>query len=59
MKEFKILEFKSNKTTYEEIEKILGEKSAEGWEVVSMHTDISKDIRGMIVVLLQRDAEEA
>ena len=58
MKEFKILEFKSNKSTYEEIEKILGEKSAEGWDVVSMYTDVSKDIRGMIVVLLQRDTEK-
>ena len=59
MKEFKILEFKSNKTPYEEIEKILGEKSADGWDVVSMHTDLSKDIRGSIVVLLQRDMKKA
>lgn len=55
MKEFKVLEFKKGNTSYGEIENILAEKSAEGWEVVSMTTDMSKDIRGMILVLLQKD----
>ena len=55
MKEFKILEFKNSKTSYEEVESILSEKSSEGWEVISMSTDMSKDIRGIILVLIQRD----
>jgi hypothetical protein len=55
MKEFKFLEFKREKKSYELIEKALADKSAEGWEVVSATADISKDISGMIVVLLQRD----
>ena len=55
MKEFKILEFKRSKTSYEEIERILAEKTSEGWETVSMSTDMSKDIRGIILLLLQRE----
>lgn len=55
MKEFKILEFKNKKTSHEEIESILMEKSSEGWEVVSMTCDMSMDIRGVILVLIQRD----
>ena len=55
MKSFKILEFKKSKTTNEEIEKILEEKSSEGWEVVSMSIDLSKDIKGIMVILLQKD----
>ncbi len=55
MKEFKILEFKKEKKSYQHIEKALAEKSAEGWDVVSMTSDLSTDIRGVIVVLLQRE----
>ena len=55
MKEFKILESKNKKTSHEEIESILMEKSSEGWEVVSMTCDMSMDIRGVILVLIQRD----
>ena len=31
------------------------EKSSEGWEVVSMNVDISADLRGVVIVLLQKD----
>ncbi len=55
MKEFKILEFRKEKKSYQYIEKALAEKSAEGWDVVSMTSDLSTDIRGVIVVLLQRE----
>ena len=55
MKEFKIVEFMRWKTSYEEVENFLMEKSSEGWDVVSMSVDVSQDIRGMIIVLLQRD----
>ncbi len=55
MKEFKILEFKKKKTSYEQIEYDLAKMSAEGWDVVSMHTDISEDLTGKIIVLLQKE----
>ena len=55
MKEFQFLEFKKEKKSYENMEKTLADKSAEGWEVVSMTADISTDLRGIIIVLLQRD----
>lgn len=55
MKDFKILEFKNSKTDYEDIENVLAEKSNEGWEVVSMYTDMSKDLRGTILVLIQKN----
>ncbi len=55
MKEFKILEYPKDKRSWEGLEKALAEKSAEGWEVVSLTVDVSSDIRGRTVVLLQRD----
>ncbi len=55
MKEFKFLEFRKDKKSYEFMEKSLEEKTAEGWDVVSMTVDISTDLRGVVVVLLQRD----
>ena len=55
MKEFKILEFKNCKNTYEEIESVLSEKTSDGWDVVSFSTDMSKDIKGRIIVLIQRN----
>ena len=55
MKEFQFLEFKKEKKSYENMEKTLADKSAEGWEIVSMTADISTDLRGIIIVLLQRD----
>ena len=51
---FKILEFKKSQYCYEAIEKALSEKVSEGWKVVSMNTDVSSDIKGVIVVLLQQ-----
>ena len=54
MKEFKIIEEKKPKT-YEKIEELLQEKSAEGWEIVSISTDISSDIKGRILIVLQRE----
>lgn len=55
MKEFKIIEFKKSKYTNEAIEKQLEEKSSEGWEVLSMNVDMSADLRGVVIVLLQKD----
>ena len=55
MKEFEFVEFKKDNKAYENMKKALEEKSGEGWEVVSMTSDMSADIRGVIVVLLQRD----
>ena len=55
MKEFKIIEFKKSKYSNESIEKQMEEKSSEGWEVVSMNVDLSADLRGVVIVLLQKD----
>ena len=55
MKEFKLIEFKKDQKEKEHIEKTLADYSAEGWEVVSMTVDLSKDLRGVVVVLMQRD----
>lgn len=55
MKEYKIIEFRKSHTPYEEIEKELSDMSAEGWEVVGFDVDMTADIRGKVVVLLQRD----
>ncbi len=55
MKEFKVLEYKKDMKNPKTIEQTLEEKTAEGWEVVSMTVDLSRDIRGIIVVLLQRE----
>ena len=51
---FKILEFKKSQYSYDAIEKALSEKVSEGWKVVSLHTDVSTDLRGIVVVLLQQ-----
>ena len=55
MKEFKIIEFKKSKYSNEAIEKQLEEKSSEGWEVVSMNVDLSVDLRGVVIILLQKE----
>ncbi len=55
MKEFKVLEFKKDKKDAKTIEQTLEQKTSEGWEVVSMTVDLSRDLRGIIVVLLQRE----
>ena len=55
MKEFKLIEFKKDQKEKEHIEQTLADYSAEGWEVVSMTVDLSKDLRGVVVVLMQRD----
>ncbi|MBR3808939.1 MAG: DUF4177 domain-containing protein [Clostridia bacterium] len=59
MKEFKILEFKTSKANFEDIENVLAEKSNEGWEVVSMSFDMSKDLRGTILVLIQKQVSSS
>ena len=57
MKEFQFIEFKKSKQTYKEIENVLKEKSAMGWEVISMTIDVSVDLRGVVVILLQRETK--
>lgn len=57
MKEYQFLEFKKSKQTYKEIESVLKEKSAMGWEVNSMTIDVSVDLRGIVVILLQRETK--
>lgn len=54
MKDFKVIEFKKDTKSYAEVEETLKQKSSEGWEVISMSIDMSADIRGTIVVLLQK-----
>ena len=46
---------KKHKNSYEEIEKILSQKSSEGWDVVSMDIDLSEDLRGKFMFLLQKN----
>ncbi len=57
MKEFKLIEFAKEQKDKEHIEQTLSERSAEGWEVAGMTVDMSKDLRGIVVVLLQREKE--
>ena len=54
MTRFKILEFKKSQYNYEAIENALSEKVSEGWKVISMHTDVSTDSKGIIIVLLRQ-----
>ena len=57
MKEFKIIEVdrKEINKDYSYAESIMEEQSAEGWEVVSVTSDMSVDIRGKLLITLQRD----
>ncbi len=57
MKEFKILEFKKEKT-YQNVEQVLAQYATEGWEVVSLSSDLSSDIRGKLLILLQREIND-
>ncbi len=54
MKEFRVLEVKKEKN-WENLERLLAEQSAAGWEVVNLSVDISADLRGRVIVLLQRE----
>lgn len=54
MKEYKVYELKKEKN-YENVEAFLQEKSVEGWQLVSMSSDISKDIRGMLLLVMERE----
>ena len=58
MTKFKILEFKKSQYSYEAIENALSQKASEGWKVISMHTDVSTDLKGIVVVLLQQVTPE-
>ena len=58
MKEFKIIKFEKPNKSYELIEKSLEQKSSEGWEVVNMTMDMCTDIRGTMLVLLQREKQQ-
>ena len=58
MKEFLILERRKEKT-YQTIEALLEEKSSQGWEVVSVYIDLSSDLRGTVLIVLQREKETA
>ncbi len=58
MKEFLILERRKEKT-YQAIEALLEEKSSQGWEVVSVSIDLSSDLRGTVLIVLQREKETA
>ena len=58
MKEFLILERRKEKT-YQTIEALLEEKSSQGWEVVSVSIDQSSDLRGTVLIVLQREKETA
>jgi hypothetical protein len=58
VKEFLILERRKEKT-YQTIEALLEEKSSQGWEVVSVSIDLSSDLRGTVLIVLQREKETA
>jgi hypothetical protein len=58
VKEFLILERRKEKT-YQAIEALLEEKSSQGWEVVSVSIDLSSDLRGTVLIVLQREKETA
>ncbi len=58
MKEFLILERRKEKT-YQTIEALLEEKSSQGWKVVSVSIDQSSDLRGTVLIVLQREKETA
>ena len=57
MKEFKIAEFRKKDKDLGNIERKLAEYSKNGWDVISMTSDLSRDISGVFVVLLQRDVK--
>ena len=54
MTQFKILEFKKSQYSYDAIENALSQKVSEGWKVISLHTDVSTDLKGIVVALLQQ-----
>lgn len=57
MKEFRILkiERKYLKDGFAYAEKLLSTYAAEGWRVVSVAPDLSADIRGELLVTLERE----
>ena len=55
MKEFKIVEFRKKDKDPGNIERKLAEYANNGWDVISMTSDLSRDISGVYIVLLQRD----
>ena len=57
MKEFKIIELDRGRAGkgYGEAEAFLAEKAAEGWTVVSVAMDTGVDIRGKLLVTLERE----
>ena len=57
MKKYKILEFKKSQYSYEQIEDVLTNKTSEGWEAISMYTDISSDLKGIVTVLLKQSSQ--
>ncbi len=59
MTEFKIIkvDFKEIKKDYTYAEKLMSEKAEEGWEVVSVSSDISGNIRGDLLITFKRETE--
>lgn len=60
MKEFKIIrvEYKEIKKDFSYAEKLLAERAAEGWRVVSVCPDLAKDLRGDLLITLEREADQ-
>ena len=60
MKAFKIIrvEYKDIKKDFTYAEKLLSERSAEGWRVVSVCPDLAKDLRGDLLVTLERETDQ-
>ena len=58
MKTFKIIriEHKDIKKDFSFAEKLLADYAADGWTVVSVAPDLAKDLRGDLLVTLEKEA---
>ena len=57
MKEFKIVRVESRFLKKDDAyaEKLLADYAAEGWRVVSVSSDISRDLRGGLLITLEKE----
>ena len=60
MKTFKIIRvaYKEIKKDFTYAEKLLADRAAEGWRVVSVCPDLSNDLRGDLLITLERETDQ-
>ena len=60
MKEYKIIRVpnKEIKKDFAYAEKLLADRTAEGWRVVSVCPDLAKDLRGDLLITLERETDQ-